>query len=159
MRRVTKMVALAGLAVPAAAGCVSVDAPAAGPAGASVPAAPSAGPALQQPQLLRPPAREAVSDPEPVHSSSAPGSTNAGSSHAPSSARDGRLAPRSAAHPGAPERAPTPRRPGPEPAPVVTPPSLRHLPSGAGVCDLGRAYGHWREDGDAARICDDAYGR
>jgi hypothetical protein len=42
---------------------------------------------------------------------------------------------------------------------VVAPPPLSQLPSGTGVCDLGRRYGHWKEGGQAARICEDAYGR
>lgn len=152
------MVALAGLAVPAAAGCVSVDSPPGGAGGRSAPAVPSAGAAREQPQFVRPSAREMLSAPAPAHSS--PGDATKGSSPAPRPAatgQTGRHGPKGRTR--SPGRPATPRGHSATPAPVVVPPPLPRLPTGTGVCDLGRAYGQWRDGGDAARICEDAYGR
>lgn len=156
MRRVTKMVALASMAVPAAAGCVSVGAPPDGHAGSAGPTARASGtPGLERPQFVRPSAREAVSDPDPTRSSPA-----AAQQSGPSAGHERKQAGGAAPGPAgrAPERA-APRRHTGAPAPVTTAPELHGLPSGTGVCDLGRRYGHWKEGGQAARICEDAYGR
>lgn len=156
MRRVTKMVALASMAVPAAAGCVSVGAPPDGHPGTAGPTARASGaPGQEEPQLARPSAREAISDPDPAHSS--PGGA---AQHPGPQAGQGARAGGTASGPAdrAPERS-TPRRHTGAPAPLAVPPRLHGLPSGTGVCDLGRRYGHWKESGEAAQICADAYGR
>lgn len=44
-------------------------------------------------------------------------------------------------------------RTAPEPAFPAPPPA-----QGGGICALGRAYGGWAPDSDAARICHIAYG-
>lgn len=157
MRRVTKMVALASLAVPAAAGCVAVDAPADGHAGSAGASARTSGsPGLEKPQFVRPSAREAVSDPDPAHSSPGASAQHPDPSAGHGTRQAGGSAPRTAGVP--PERATPPRHTG-APVPVTEPPRLHGLPSGTGVCDLGRRYGHWKEGGEAARICENAYGR
>lgn len=154
MRRVTKMVALAGLAGSAATGCVSVGAPPDSAAGPSASAASTPGvPGVEQPQFVRPSAREMVSDPRPpadgghrhtVRPSPADASSGSASEHA--------------GHTRPADRAPSPRGLRATPAPVVAPP-LPPLPSGTGVCDLGRRYGQWKDGSQAARICAQAYGR
>lgn len=157
MRRVTKMVALASMAVPAAAGCVSIDALPDGHAGTTGPTAGASGaPGQGKPQFVRPSAREAISDPDPAHASPDAAAQQPGRSNGHGPRQTGRAAPGPAGR--APEGAMRRRHNG-VPAPVTAPPRLHGLPSGTGVCDLGRRYGRWKEGGEAARICEDAYGR
>ncbi|WP_406458852.1 hypothetical protein OG782_04800 [Streptomyces sp. NBC_00876] len=137
---------LAGVAVTALSGCVSVQPQPSAPAhpGSSRPAQDLA------PQIGRPPVRdtlEALPDPKP----------------SPSAARRAAAAPPAAgrAAPQAPQQHrpgpahPQPRRAAP-PAPV---PVLPKPVTGADVCALGRGYGHWPAGSPQSRICDDAYGR
>ncbi|MFD5725804.1 hypothetical protein OHS17_04570 [Streptomyces sp. NBC_00523] len=91
-------------------------------------------------------------------------------------AKPSRTASPSAAHKPSPERpaAPLgeprlalPQRPAPAPdmplpRRIAPPPPAPVLPapgSGAGVCDLGRGYGHWPAGSPQSRICDRTYGR
>ncbi|MGW3331784.1 hypothetical protein ACWDF9_14700 [Streptomyces rubiginosohelvolus] len=143
---------LVGLAVTAVSGCVSVEPRA-------VPSPPAGtGPPVQDvaPQIVQPPAREAlevVPEPSPSAATAPPA---AGS---PADTR--RTGPAGAARPREPADPPqrrTPRRvPG---VPSVTVPVVPRLPGGgADVCALGRGYGGWPAGSPQARICSETYGR
>ncbi|MFJ9890037.1 hypothetical protein ACIQRW_29865 [Streptomyces sp. NPDC091287] len=146
---------LVGLTVTAVSGCVSVE-----PRAVPPPYPGATGPAQDvAPQIVQPPAREAleaVPDPSPraaLPSSPAPA---AGS---PPRAR--RTAPAAASPPRErpdPPGSRTPRRvPG---VPSVTVPVLPRVPGGgADVCALGRGYGGWPAGSPESRICSDTYGR
>ncbi|MFJ1593886.1 hypothetical protein ACIOD0_27105 [Kitasatospora albolonga] len=148
---------LVGVAVTAVAGCVSVG-PQTGP---RQPPGNSSGPGQDVfPQVVQPPAREALETiEEPAPSPGAPASP-APASAAPTEAR--RAGPPPAPRP--PERtAPPPRRTPPPQPPRVPPHVLPALPRVGGgmydVCALGRGYGGWQAGSTEARICEKTYGR
>ncbi|MFD9790154.1 hypothetical protein ACFWXK_04300 [Streptomyces sp. NPDC059070] len=135
---------LAGVAVLAASGCVTVER---GPAHGPPPPPPErAGerPALDvRPQIVQAPVREAldaVLPPDPAPRAAAPAPV------APPRPRPRAAAPR-------PRPAPRPARPAPVPVPVPSP------LIGDDVCDLGRSLGGWRPGSPEARICEESYGR
>ncbi|WP_329320803.1 hypothetical protein [Streptomyces sp. NBC_01262] len=135
MRRLTAVVILA--AASAVSGCVTVSQPAAGPGGGLISGqlAPSAagGPA----PIVQAPAHEALASvrPEPADSPR------------PKAAPRRHVAP-----PVRPQR-PAAGPAGPRPRAAVS----RAGTGGANVCDMGEAYGGWAGQGDAARICRQAY--
>ncbi|MFF1925675.1 hypothetical protein ACFVW8_34510 [Streptomyces sp. NPDC058221] len=147
---------LAGVAVAALSGCVSVQ-PHPGTAPSPAASRPAAGDL--SPQIGRPPVRdtlEALPDPK-ASPSATTGRTAAGRAPA---------APPATPHTG--PRAPAPRdnlgpaRPLPHRAPPFTPAApVPPLPAPAGgkdVCALGRGYGHWPAGSPQSRICDHTYG-
>ncbi|PCG83555.1 hypothetical protein CIB93_24120 [Streptomyces sp. WZ.A104] len=151
---------LVGLAVTAVSGCVSVTPPA-GPPGHPPPPG-ATGPAQDvAPQIVQPPAREALEvmvDPSP--SASRPPAPTA------PAASDARPAPGRAGPPPARERTHLPARTRPPRVPgvphvVVPVPSVPRLPGSGGtdVCALGRGYGGWPAGSREARSCEEVYGR
>ncbi|MFI1188203.1 hypothetical protein [Streptomyces californicus] len=145
---------LAGLAVAAVSGCVSVE-----PGAVPSPRSGTAGPMQDvAPQVVQPPAREALEavpgpSPSPARASSpAPSAPDAGPPR--------RSGPANAARPAEradPPRQRTPHRP--RAAPPVIAPAVPRLPGGADVCALGRAYGKWPAGSPQSRICSETYGR
>lgn len=146
---------LAGLAVAALSGCVSVQPhPAAPPRpGVSRPAHDLA------PQTAGPPVHDTL-EAVPKAKKAKPSRAAAPSAtHKPSPGRP--------AAPGGEPRLPVPQRlaPAPDlplPRRIAPPPPAPVLPApggGTGVCDLGRGYGHWPAGSPQSRICDRAYGR
>ncbi|MER5276932.1 hypothetical protein ABT025_14375 [Streptomyces sp. NPDC002809] len=138
---------LVGVAVTALSGCVSVQPQ------PSAPTRPESSRPAQDlaPQIVQPPARdmlEALPDPKPSPSAS----RRAAPAPPPSARRDGPRPPQQ--HRPGPAAHPEPRRAAP-PAPV---PALPAPVTGAGVCALGRGYGHWPAGSPQARICDSTYG-
>ncbi|WP_405735188.1 hypothetical protein OG607_42155 [Streptomyces sp. NBC_01537] len=140
MRRLTAVVILA--AASAVSGCVTVSQPAPGSGGGLISGqvAPSGagGPA----PIVQAPAHEALASvrPEP---SGKPRPKDAHRQHVAPPVRP--------QHPAA----------APAPAPRSAKPRPRAAAPGAGaanVCDMGEAYGGWAGQGDAARICRQAYG-
>ncbi|MEU1349230.1 hypothetical protein ACFYPA_22345 [Streptomyces sp. NPDC005775] len=132
---------LAGVAVTALSGCVSVQPQ------PSPPAPPESSRPAQHlaPQIVRPPVRdtlEALPDPKPSPSAT------------PAARRDG---PRPPQQQRSGQSRPQPRRAGP-PASVPVP-AVPAPVTGADVCALGRGYGHWPAGSPQSRICDDTYGR
>ncbi|MFD3740184.1 hypothetical protein AMK21_23285 [Streptomyces sp. CB00316] len=149
---------LAGVAVTAVSGCVSVDPQEAAPR--QPPRAESARPAQDVfPQVVQPPGREALE--AVVEPSPSPGRPASPAPPSPSQAR--RAGPPPA--PRALERAvPPPRRTPPRQVPVIPPGVLPALPQARGgglhdVCALGRGYGGWPAGSREARICEETYGR
>lgn len=143
---------LAGIAVTAVSGCVSVE-----PPRKTVAPRPGTSRPVQDvaPQIVQPPVLDSLEAlPDPAASASA------GRAGAPSSARDD--APRT---PRRRERADAPRPQAPRLPP--------RFPGGAGpvapgasvpvtgkdVCALGRGYGRWPAGSPQSRICDATYGR
>ncbi|WP_411082429.1 hypothetical protein [Streptomyces sp. cmx-18-6] len=152
---------LIGVAVAAVSGCVSV-APQDGPRQPGR----SSSPAQDVfPQVVQPPAREALETiGEPSPSPGRPASPAPPSAApAPDPAKARRVVPPQTTRP--PERAapPSPRRTPRKPVPRIPPaalPALPRLPGGGhDVCALGRGYGGWPAGSREARICEETYGR
>ncbi|MEV1046313.1 hypothetical protein [Streptomyces sp. NPDC049916] len=150
---------LVGLAVTAASGCVSVTPPA-GPPGAPRPPGTAAPVQDVAPQIVQPPAREAL---EVVEDAAPPAALPpAPAPPATSGARSdpGRAGPPPARDRGDPPRRAPARVPVAPPVVVPSPPALRLSGGrGADVCALGRAFGDWSPGSRQARICEQAYGR
>ncbi|MEU9100679.1 hypothetical protein [Streptomyces sp. NPDC048361] len=140
---------LAALAVcGCASGCVSVEA---GPA-PSPPPDPAVGRRSHvSPQIVQPPAREALDAITPTGPAATP--PLAPSPPPPPAVTDRP----EAAHHGRRHRTEQPRH---QPAA----PGKRHsgaapaTPVSGDVCALGQGYGHWRDDSPEARICHQVYG-
>lgn len=147
---------LVGLAVTAVSGCVSVE-PQAGP-----PQHPgTAGPVQDvTPQIVQPPAREALEIMDPSPSAARPDSPAPSAAPGPSPAARGAgpsPAPRREARGDPRQRRTPPRVPG---VPPLTTPAVPRVPGGgADVCALGRGYGGWPAGSRESRICEETYGR
>lgn len=140
---------LAGVAIAALSGCMSVQ---------PQPAAPSRPETSRpahglSPQIARPPVHDTLEAVPKAKPSAAPSAA----SHrpaAPPAARPG--------EPGTPQQrggaAPAEPRP-PRAVPSVPAPALPAPVTGNGVCALGRGYGNWPAGSPQSRICDDTYGR
>ncbi|OKJ61380.1 hypothetical protein AMK29_22360 [Streptomyces sp. CB02261] len=155
---------LAGAAVAALAGCVSVDASPTAPAPA--PAAETLRPAQEvAPQILQGPALEALEAALPPRPpSAAPRTAPTPEAHRRAAApapRTGTRQPEAVPHPRAREREhphPTTRPALPDlPTPIGLP---KDAPvSRADVCALGERYGGWASGSDPSRICHGTFGR
>ncbi|THA64596.1 hypothetical protein E6P78_19935 [Streptomyces sp. A0958] len=139
---------LAGLAVAALSGCVSVQ-----PQPTAPPRPETSRPARDlSPQIARPPVHDTL---EAVPKAK-PSAASPSVSHRPA-------VPPPAARPGEPR--PPRQQADPVPAqprravPAVPAPALPTPVTGSGVCALGRGYGHWPAGSPQSRICDRAYGR
>ncbi|WP_097870447.1 hypothetical protein [Streptomyces sp. rh34] len=147
---------LIGLAVTAVSGCVAVE-----PRALPSPHPGATGPAQDvAPQIVQPPAREAleaVPDPSPSAApTSSPVPPAAGS---PSDSRH--TGPAGASRPRDHADPPGSREPRRVPGvPSVPVPALSRTPGGgADVCALGRGYGGWPAGSPESRICSETYGR
>lgn len=147
---------LVGLTVTAVSGCVSVE-----PRAVPPPSPGATGPVQDvAPQIVQPPAREALEAvPDPSPSAAPPSSPAPPAAGSPPRAR--RTAPAGASRPRErpePPESRTPRRiPG---VPSVTVPALPRVPGvGADVCALGRGYGGWPAGSPESRSCSETYGR
>ncbi|MFD3638333.1 hypothetical protein [Streptomyces griseus] len=144
---------LVGLTVTAVSGCVSVE-----PRAVPPPYPGATGPAQDvAPQIVQPPARQALEAvPEPGPSAAPPSSPAAGPPP-----RTRRTAPAEASRPRErpdPPESRAPRRVAGVPS--VTVPALPRVPGGGvDVCALGRGYGGWPGGSPESRICSQAYGR
>ncbi|MFI1933752.1 hypothetical protein [Streptomyces sp. NPDC020330] len=154
----TRIVAklLVGLTVTAVSGCVSVE-----PRAVPPPYPGATGPAQDvAPQIVRPPAREALEAvPDPSPSAAPPPSPAPPVAGTPSDSRRtgqaGVSRPRGQADPPGSRE---PRRV--RGVPSVTVPALPRVPGvGADVCALGRGYGGWPAGSPESRICSETYGR
>lgn len=156
VHRTTTATLLVTVAVSALTGCVTVQrSPATGTAGAP------AGHPAPHPEggtgrgAVQAPAREALGrvGPSPTRSPARP------SAPAASSTESRRTPPPSS--PSHHLRLEVPRyehKPYVPSAPRAEIPDIGHsVPGNAGVCDLGREYGHWSADSPQSRICGQAY--
>ncbi|WP_307808388.1 mycothiol transferase [Streptomyces oryzae] len=186
--RMTKAMAVAGVALSATTGCITVtgshspgDRPA--PQHSPVP-----GRGAAPPHLVRPSAKEGLSRlPRPGNGSGrddaadqrrrggADGARESGTAKDATARSGQQSAPRPAPLPGSQVRGPAVggdsagrgRAKGARPGDVPGAPGQRgrgHAPgrsggAGAGMCELGEAYGRWDPDSPQARICRDTYGR
>ncbi|MEU8523426.1 hypothetical protein [Streptomyces sp. NPDC048577] len=147
---------LAGVAVAALSGCVSVEArpPVPEPSGRT-----GHGVREAARQIVEEPAREALEAALPPPPSTPP-------APAPRASRRPRAAtpewrePGTGAAKGEPGRPDTlPGRPGRPGTPDIAQPPRKPPRSLADVCELGERYGGWRPDSDQTRICRGTYGR
>ncbi|MEU6987428.1 hypothetical protein ABZ946_29075 [Streptomyces sp. NPDC046324] len=141
---------LAGAAIAALSGCVSVDPPPAAPP----PPLEVSGPSPHvdvAPQIVEGPAREALEAALPAPAPPSPRATpRKPRQQNGTTVRNGTGSPqRQSSTPREKERTKPPRPPG-----VPEPPRSR-----ADVCRLGAQYGGWHPESVQATICKDAYGR
>ncbi|MFE9388308.1 hypothetical protein [Streptomyces sp. NPDC006784] len=175
----TKAMALLGVALSTTTGCITVQGGPGEPHGrpAAQHSHPPRGGAVPTRRLVRPPAKEALSQvprrgagPAPSPGAQPPGSG------APGHREDAHPA-ATAGHPGQRPAHPRPRpgAPGRDPAQVIGGGTGRgHDGSGvrerhrrnhhpprpnSAVCELGESYGRWEADSTQARICRSRYGR
>ncbi|MER0444411.1 hypothetical protein ABR738_07450 [Streptomyces sp. Edi4] len=123
-------------------GCVSVEA---GPPHSPPPAPPARQRSHPLPQVVQPPAREALEAVDPTDSP-APAPPPLSGTGPPRAVRQ------------------VPRHRAEQPAPRPAAPRTRHprtypaMPALGDVCALGQGYGGWRADSPEARICRETYG-
>ncbi|MCX4450389.1 hypothetical protein ACIOEZ_23575 [Streptomyces sp. NPDC087866] len=142
---------LAGLAVAALSGCVSVQ-----PQPAAPPRSEVSRPAHDlAPQIARPPVHDTLEAVPNAKRSPSASPSGAHRTPAPPRAR-----PAEARPPLRQQPRPAPVRPLPRRIPPAVPaPALPAPGGGTGVCALGRGYGHWPAGSPQSRICDHTYGR
>ncbi|TXR99837.1 hypothetical protein EAO73_28445 [Streptomyces sp. col6] len=155
---------LAGLAVAALSGCVSVQ-----PQPAAPPRSEVSRPAHHlAPQIARSPVHDTLEAVPKAERS--PSASPSGAHRRHRRRRTVRRSARPRRPPRArPAEARPPLRQQPRPAPVrplprrippaVPAPALPAPGGGTGVCALGRGYGHWPAGSPQSRICDHTYGR
>lgn len=159
--RSTAAMLLLGMTMTAVSGCVSVTAR---PAAVPAPRSETDGhPRTRvEPQIVQPPAREALEAVAPAPTPSGPAGPAAHTP--PAGARGGAPTPAAPAPaaPGPPRHPPVHppkhRTPAPSPAPRPGPAGPPAPAAGAGLCALGTTYGHWPAGSPQARICDRTYG-
>ncbi|RCG13830.1 hypothetical protein DQ392_30355 [Streptomyces reniochalinae] len=178
--------AVAGMALTTATGCMTVSGDPGAPGGSSASHhSPTSGHRDVSPRVARSPAKEALSHNEHQEKASGRrGTAGARGDTAPRSGEGAQGRDSSTAHsPGRPA-------PGPAPLPGAGSPGRGgggraqagaagrdadsgvherhghghgkgqgHARPGSGVCELGEAYGRWETDSAQARICRDTYGR
>lgn len=140
---------LAGVAIAALSGCMSVQ-----PQPSASPRPETSRPAHDlSPQIARPPVHDTL---EAVPKAK-PSAASPAASHRPAAPPAARPD-----EPRPPRRQSGPAPAGPQPrraVPAVPAPALPAPVTGNGVCDLGRGYGHWSAGSPQSRICDHTYGR
>ncbi|MEU5836246.1 hypothetical protein ABZ820_21620 [Streptomyces diacarni] len=184
MSRITKAMAVAGMALSTATGCMTVSGDPGPPGGGSASHhSPTSGHRDTSPRVARSPAKEALSHNE--HQEKASGRRGTAGARGDTAPRSGAGAPG-----GGASTVHSPDRPAPGPAPLPGAggrghdgggraqagapgrdadsgaherhghgTGQRHTRPGSGLCDLGEAYGRWDADSAQARICRDTYGR
>ncbi|WP_328581276.1 hypothetical protein [Streptomyces sp. NBC_00370] len=154
--RSTAAMLLLGMTMTAVSGCVSVTAR---PAAVPAPRSETDGhPHTRvQPQIVQPPAREALEAVAPAPTPSGPARPAAPTP--PAGSGGGAPLPAAQAPPRHPPvHPPKHRTPAPSPAPRAGPAGPPVPAAGSQLCALGKAYGHWPAGSPQARICDQAYG-